>query len=154
MNDYDLELLGLSAFLVAVGIFLIPYIFYLISLQKALQTVSPENRKMQPGLVWLLLIPVFNWVWMFFVAEAISTSFKREFNKYGVLEVERPTYDLGLTLAILQCCFIIPVLGGFAGLACFVIWIIYWVKVSQKKNELVNVINNRKLEPGEKSIFM
>ncbi|HWB27088.1 MAG TPA: hypothetical protein VG738_16510 [Chitinophagaceae bacterium] len=136
------------------GICLLPVIFYLITLQKALQTVSRENRKLEPGLVWLLLIPVFNAIWMFFVADGIGTGFQREFEKYGMATSEKPTYNLGLTLAILWCCCIIPVLNIFAGLGGFVIWIIYWIKVNEVKNELVNISNNMKLGPNETSIFV
>jgi len=155
MSDDNLELIGFAAIMVCIGVLLIPYIFYLITLQKTLQAVSLENRKMKPRMVWLLLIPVFTWVWLFFVVRAISDSLKLEFNKYGVIDDEKPTYDVGFSLAISRCCLIIPILGGFAGLASFVMWIIYWVQINQKKNELINVINNRKsLEPSEKSIFM
>ena len=43
-------LIGLAVGL-AVGI------FYILSLQKALNRCAPENRAMEPGMVWLLLIP-------------------------------------------------------------------------------------------------
>jgi hypothetical protein len=38
-------------------------IFFLLSMQKALSRVSPQNRKMEPGMVWLALIPCVNIVW-------------------------------------------------------------------------------------------
>ncbi len=46
--------------LLAMGVFLIPWIFYLLTLSKALNRCSPANRSMSPGQVWLLLIPLFN----------------------------------------------------------------------------------------------
>jgi len=147
-SDYYIAIFRLTVLLIGIAIFVV-YIFYLISLQKVLEAVSPENRTMQPWQVWLLIIPVFSWVWMFFVAKAIAVSLRQEFNKYGVYEVEKPTYDLGLTLAILRCCIIVP----FAGLVTIVVWIMYWMHVNQKKQELKNVINNRKLGQEEKSIF-
>jgi len=39
---------------------IIPKIFYLLTLQNALKTISPQNRKMEPGKVWLLFIPLFS----------------------------------------------------------------------------------------------
>jgi len=140
--------------IIACSICVIPFVFYLITLQKALKTVSPENRKMEPGLVWLLFIPLFSAIWMFFVADAVGTSFKKEFDKHGVFQHDKPTYNLGLTLAILQCCSIIPILGGIAALASLVIWIIYWVQVNQKTNELLSLARTHNLEPGETSIFV
>src|ERR1043166_8109214 len=54
-------------------------IFYLLTLQKALNRVSPRNRLMEPGMVWLSLIPLFNIVWAFFVAIRIPDSLRNEF---------------------------------------------------------------------------
>ncbi len=155
MDNYGL---GIAAFgtilLIALCIGLIPLIFYLITLQRALQTVSPENRKMEPGLVWLLIIPFFSLIWNYFVVDAIGISFKKEYEKYGMMQSEKPTYSLGLTLAILQCCCIIPILGSLAALGALVVWIIYWVKVYQTKTELVNIQANYHIEDGQKSIFV
>lgn len=39
---------------------LVVAIFYLLTLMRALQKCSPQSRTMQPGMVWLLLIPLFN----------------------------------------------------------------------------------------------
>jgi len=134
-------------------IILIPLIFYILSLQSALAAVSPENRKLEPGLAWLLVIPVFNFVWNFFIVDAIAVSFERDFQKYGVYHSKKQTFDLGLTMSILCCCFWIPLLNILAILGAFVIWIIYWIKVVQYKNELISIANNHNLSPGETSIF-
>ena len=76
--------------LVGLAIFLVPAIFYLLTLQKALNRCSPESRAMQPGMVWLLLIPLFNLVWQFFVviniAKSLVPSFRNEaFRKSQIL---------------------------------------------------------------------
>jgi len=98
---------------------------------------------------------------MFFVADAIGTGFKREFEQSGVFVDGKPTYGLGLTMAILQCCYFIgnvvmpaPLSTGLLGLAILVIWIVYWVQVNQKRNELVNLKRNGNLAQGETSIFL
>jgi len=153
MNDFAFGLIGVTAFIIWLSCTIIPLIFYILTLQKALQVVSPENRKLEPGLAWLLIIPVFNLVWNFFIVDAIAVSFTREFEKYGVFHSKKQTYDLGLTMSILCCCFWVPLLGALGMVAAFVIWIIYWVKVNQYKNELINIANNKDLETGEKSIF-
>jgi len=57
--------------LVVFGIILLPTIFYLITLQNTLHQVKFENRKMQPGQVWLCLIPLFGVIWQFFVVNAL-----------------------------------------------------------------------------------
>ena len=37
-------------------IFLVPYIFFLLTLQNTLKAISYENRKMPPANVWLMLL--------------------------------------------------------------------------------------------------
>jgi hypothetical protein len=130
---------------------IIPFIFYLITLQDALKAVSPENRRMAPANVWLLFIPLFNAIWIFFVVDAIASSFKQEYDKYGIFSEGKPTYGIGLAMAIIQIC---SVVIPFAGLAWFVCWIIYWVKVNECKNEIINIHQNTNLPDREKSIFL
>lgn len=110
---------------------IIPFVFYLITLQNVLKKVSPENRKMPPANVWLLFIPLFNLGWHFVVVARVSDSLKAEFAKRGIsVGVERPAYGVGLAYCILKCCSYIPFLGIAAALAWLVCWIIFWVKVS------------------------
>ena len=112
--------------------YVIPMIFFIITLQNALLAVSPHNRKMLPGKVWLILIPIFNLVWFFIVVGNIADSFKAEFMERNLPRSEaRPSYGNGLATAILQVC------CPFASPLFFVCWIIYWVKVARLKNELL-----------------
>ena len=60
-----LGMMGIAFIVFAV--LLVPMIFYLLTLQKALNRCSPECRAMNPGMVWLMLIPLFNVVWQFFI---------------------------------------------------------------------------------------
>ncbi|MFT3701216.1 MAG: hypothetical protein QM802_02545 [Agriterribacter sp.] len=117
---------------------IIPIIFYLITLQSTLSTISIENRKMPSGNVWLLLIPLFGTVWHFIVVNKLASSIKAEGDSLSIkLEEQKPGYNIGLAMCILNCLFIIPgvnVLTSIAGLVC---WIIYWVKISSYKNILL-----------------
>jgi hypothetical protein len=38
-------------------------ILFLLTLHRALDRCSPRNRTMEPGMVWLNLIPLFSMVW-------------------------------------------------------------------------------------------
>lgn len=116
--------------LVAFAIFLVPAIFYLLTLQKALNRCSPASRTMQPGMVWLMLIPLFNLVWHFFVVINIAKSLSAEFQKRGMTEEPNPGKNIGMIMCILACCGIIPLLGVLCSLGAFVCWIIYWVKIA------------------------
>jgi hypothetical protein len=122
--------------MVGVLIALVVLVFYLLTLQKALTRCSPENRAMQPGMVWLQLIPLFNLVWQFFNVINVAKSLGAEFQKRGMGEDPQPGKTLGLVTCILFCCGIIPVLGALCSLAGLVCWIIYWVKIAGYSNKL------------------
>ena len=97
--------------LVAIAIGLIPVIFYLLTLQRTLQEVSPENQKMPPGQVWMIFIPFFGIVWQFIMVNRIADSLKAEFQKRNVQVAEdRPGAGIGIAYCTLGCCSIIPFL--------------------------------------------
>jgi hypothetical protein len=56
---------------------------------------------MKPGLVWLLLIPVFNYVWWFVLVVNLSRSLAGEFHKRGIAVGKNPGRAIGLTVCIL-----------------------------------------------------
>lgn len=119
---------------------------YLLTLQRALQATSPENRRMNPGQVWLLFIPLFNLFWRFQVVSAIADSFEAEARKRGLpLPDPRPTYRTGMPYAVLYLLGtilgyipFISIIGNLCGLAGLIVWIIYWIKVAEFKNNLNN----------------
>jgi hypothetical protein len=120
-------------------------IFYLLSMSKALNRCSPENRKMSPGMVWLMLVPLLGIVWQYMVVDAVSTSLGLEFRKRGmVLASEKPHFGIGLTSCIANTIYLmtfwIPFVGSCIGLPTsitgLVCLIIFWVKISGMSNEL------------------
>jgi hypothetical protein len=132
--------------LLAAGIFILIFIviaalvvgiLYLLTLQNLLNRVKPENRTVSPGNVWLLLIPIFNWIYPFILYPKISESVSKEFQSRGIPADGDFGKGLGITIPILTLCGIIPVIGALAGLANLVIWIIFWAKMAKYKNQLV-----------------
>jgi hypothetical protein len=122
---------------------LLVMIFYLLSLQKALEACSPQNRKMPPGQVWLQLIPLVNIVWQFINVTNVSTSLKMEYEMLGIPKTEdKPAYGIGLAACICTCCGWIPVLGAFVSLGGFVCFIVYWVNTNNYKNKLLEFKRN------------
>lgn len=115
--------------LIAMAIGIAVIVFYILTMQKALNLAGPRHQKMNPGLVWLMLIPLVNLVWHFFVVKNVSESVKSWAAEKGV-EVGDASYTIGLIACIANCCGLIPVLNllaGPVGLVCFIIW---WVKVA------------------------
>jgi hypothetical protein len=126
----------LTGALIIIAIMLVPFVFYCLTLQKALNRCSPENRAMNPAMVWLMFIPLFNMVWHFFIVLNMAKSLGAEFQKRGIAEDPKPGQSIGMIMCILVCCGIIPILGILASLAGLVCWIIYWVKIAGYSGKL------------------
>lgn len=133
----------LAVLLVVVGIMaivgLIIQICYLLSLSKALGRCSQDNRTMEPGMVWLNLIPCFGTIWIFITVTRMSESLGNEFyarrmdergNDYGK--------SLGITYNVLFLCGMIPYIGIIFSLAGLVCWIMYWVKIAGFSSQLAS----------------
>ena len=111
---------------------LIATIFYLLTAQKALRKCAPVSRTMSPGMVWLMLIPVFGLVWQFVIVSNLTKSLQNEFGRLGN---QRPEEDLGkgkgLAMCVCNCCIILPYIGRLAGLPALVLWIAYWYRIAK-----------------------
>lgn len=106
-------------------------ILYLASLSGLLAKCSPAARTMQPGMVWLMLIPFFNLIWSFIVVNAISDSLAKEFGLRSLpLPEPMPGKPVGIAMAVCGACSIIPFVNFLAAPAHLVLWIMYWVKMS------------------------
>ena len=94
---------------------------------------------MDGGLVWLLLIPLFNIGWLFYVIIKLRDSLKAEFNLREI-ESDDPEFgfSIGLAYAITTACSIIPIFGMFCSFAAFILWIVYWVKTN-KYSKLLSI---------------
>jgi hypothetical protein len=130
------ELAIMSGLLIFCAVLVVPMIFYLLTLQKALERCAPPNRAMTPGLVWLSLIPLFNLIWNFFIVLALAKSLGNEFRSRGMQAEAEPGQSIGLAYAILFCCAIVPFLGILAAFAGIVMWIVYWVKIADYSRRL------------------
>jgi hypothetical protein len=112
-------------------------IAYILTISNTLKKCAPTSRTMQPGMAWLLLVPLLNLVWNFLVVNAISDTLTNEFRLRGVQNFEpQPGKQIGMPMAICGACSLIPILGILASLAYLVLWIMYWVKVSGFSKQL------------------
>lgn len=123
----------------AIGFWLIGLvigILYMITLFNVLNAVAPANRKLEPGLVFLLLIPLFNLIWNFIVVGKLRDSLQAEYAARD-LQGDGFAYGVGLAMSILAICSIIPILGVLSALAGFICWIIFWVKMAGYRKTLM-----------------
>ncbi len=112
-------------------------IFFLVTLHKTLESIAPDNRKMVPGLVWLMLIPYFHFIWLFILPGKIADSLAAEFKRRNVVVFEeRPGFGTGMAWAFVG---LVSVVLGFAGTNMLsvilnIVWLLcgitYWVKIA------------------------
>ncbi|MGB8259738.1 MAG: hypothetical protein WCE75_05290, partial [Terracidiphilus sp.] len=133
MDDLDLLLqpTHLLVLLLAYGIFILPLaIFYILALQKALNQCSPLARTLKPEMCWLLLIPLVNLIWNFFIVLGVANSLGIEFARRGTpVPGAKPGRGLGLAMCIFGA--LIPIVGILAALPYLILWIIYWAKIAE-----------------------
>jgi hypothetical protein len=127
-------------------IFLIPYIFFLLSQYNILKVIQPDNRLMQPFEVWFQLVPVFGLIWQFVVVGRIADSIRNEYQSQkdisflGMGDGElleninnRVTYSTGFWYCVMVCCSLIPILGFITGIGALALWITYWRQLIKHK---------------------
>lgn len=133
MNDIDnVTIIRIVAGLLFLVVLLVPAVFFLLTLSRALSKCSPASRTMEPGMVWLWFIPLFNLIWQFLVVLAIARSVGNEFRAREIPYSDpEPGKTIGLAMCICGCCGIIPLLGIITSLVSLVLWIVYWIKVAE-----------------------
>lgn len=120
---------------VAGGVFLLAALGVAIAfigfLSRLLGKCSPSSRTMEPGMAWLLLIPIFSIIWGFLVVSALAKSLGNEFRLRNIESVEpEPGKTLGMAMCVSQACAVVPFLSIFAAPVTLILWILYWVKLA------------------------
>jgi hypothetical protein len=136
-NADDMDDVSTIIILAVYGGFFLAYylikIFFLLTLSRTLSQCHPRNQAMQPGMVWLNLIPLFEFVWQFVTVSRISQSLKDEFRDRG----RRIHDDFGNGLGITTCCLMLfGLCCGLATLGAIGCGIAYWVKIADYKRQL------------------
>jgi hypothetical protein len=106
-------------------------VFFLLNLRDVLRSVSPQNRAMEPNHVWLNFIPLFGIVWIFVTVIKIRDSARAEFYSRRWAASSDFGYGVGLAYAILSI-----ISWGFLGIAALICYVVYWVRMSELKNQL------------------
>lgn len=124
-------------------------ILYVLSLSKLLKNISPENRSMNPGLVWLLFVPILNFIWHFVVVLNVTRSTEKEFAKLGINEQTNSARTIGLVASIAwtlpliinkffdRAMSLMILLTMFASIVTVVTFIMFWVKTSSFNKKLM-----------------
>ena len=130
-HDYEMFVFFLVFIAIFVLVLYVPHIFFLLTVHKALSRCSPRKRTMEPGQVWLDLIPCVHTVWQFFIVIRVAESLKREFRSRGM---RYRNEDFGQALGIVACVGpFIPYIGILVYITC---GIIYWSKIAGYSRQL------------------
>lgn len=122
----------------AMSVAFVTFVFYCRTLQQTLRAAAPANQRMPPWQAWLLLIPVFNIFFSFIAAARIADTIRAEAESRSFEVHARPTYAVGVGLAITSALTWLPQVGVVAGLACVVCWILHWVQVAEWNGKLTS----------------
>lgn len=107
-------ILLLPVLFLLIAVFLIilaPVIFFILAIEKALNSCAPENRAKTPSMAWLIVIPLAN----IFVVINVAKSLGAEFQKRGIAEDAEPGKKLGLIMCILYVIIIPLVRNSYLG---------------------------------------
>ena len=106
---------------------------------QSLKAVPQKHRLIEPGMVWLLMIPCFGLIWNFFVFTRVPRSFESFFLSQGVTRHGDCYRNIGLSYAIAEVCCVIPWLGVVAWFASVVLLVLVLVKFSDLKREALQL---------------
>jgi len=127
-----------SIVLVFLGMVYVPLIFYILTLQRALDAVDPPLRPVAPGLVWLLLIPLFNFIWIFFLVVWITKGFEKMWQSQRLTAQTSAGFGVGIAYSVCWVLCLVPGLNLLLVIPSLVLWILHWVQVSQAKKLVIS----------------
>ncbi|HEY4354746.1 MAG TPA: hypothetical protein VGN16_03285 [Acidobacteriaceae bacterium] len=115
------------------------WIAYLSFISRVLKKCT-AGRTMEPGMVWLGLIPLFHLVWNFFIVPAVTRSLYNEFRARQIpLDNPEPGGALGIAMCVFAVCGAVPLVNVLASPAHLIVWILYWVKIAGYSRQLDRV---------------
>lgn len=125
-----------SVFAVMAAVFLVLFVVSTVAsvvvcllLNIALNRIPPEHRRIEPALVWLLLIPCFGLYWNFPVFLRVPDSFRSAYEAQGRgAEVGDGGRVLGLAYAISAVLCVVPLVNYLAAPAAFVLLIVCLIR--------------------------
>jgi hypothetical protein len=134
----QVQITGLSFVPILIGLTVGMAISILVCflIYNAQAALPPQFQRIPAGQIWLLLIPLFNLVWNFFVFPRVAESYQAYFNSQGRTDIGDAGRGIGLGYAICAAVAIVPCIGIFAGLAALVLLIIFLVKIYGLKAQL------------------
>lgn len=127
---------GMEFVLIALFICIIVQVLYLLTASNTLKAVRPEFRQVDPGQVWLSMIPLFHLIWPFILNPKIVASVKADLEARGSEQAGDYGKSIGTIYPALRFGGYVPYIGGLFSLAYLVLFIIWWAKLNNFKQQL------------------
>src|SRR5262245_33189186 len=83
-DDFEVFLAVASVGCIGLGIAYLVFAAFLSAVSRVVGRVTPENRRIEPGQVWLNLVPVFVVIWLPITVDRVAESLKNEFTSRGL----------------------------------------------------------------------
>ena len=123
----------LLAFLIVIP--LVAFVFYIRAISKALAVIEPAYRTQAPGMAWLLLIPIFNVIWFFFLLKAIKQGFETMSQARLFHQRIDTGYHYGIAMGCCWAASFIPKLIFASVIPMFVFSILHWTKLNNARRQ-------------------
>jgi hypothetical protein len=137
MRDLDRsDLEGFACLFLVVGFILT--VGLLATITRVLGRVSPENRRMEPGEVWVNLIPVVNLIWPVVTVERVGESIRAELaarNRVKKKDAFGKTSGI-IALVLVGTVLLLPPAGLVTLPFAFMYGIVYWVQLNGYANRM------------------
>lgn len=127
------------SYLIALLLFLpfIGFVFYIQAMSKALASIDPPLRTYGPAMAWLLLIPIFNVIWFFFLLRAIEDGFEKMAQQQRLSQPVDTGYKLGIAMGCCWAACFVPKIMFIAVIPMFVFSILHWNKLAKAQQAVI-----------------
>ena len=128
---------GFLAFVcIALAVFFVINVIVCFLIYKPLSKLPKNLHPFNPGLVFLMLVPIANFVMPFMISTSFIDGFKNYFASVGDQSNGDCGKTIGLTWAIASVCSLIPYLNFISGPVALVCMIIFIVKLRSMANKI------------------
>lgn len=111
-------------------------VLFIRSIHQLFENASPESRTIEPIMTWLLMIPIFNFVWMFVVLKSVQQLLYQELRLRNLEFKGDSLYNIGLVLAISNIFVLFPYIRWITIPTSLILFIIYWRQILKYKTLL------------------
>lgn len=111
-------------------------ILFIRSIHQLYQNANPEFRTIEPIMTWLLMLPLFNFVWMFVVLRSVQQLLYQELRIRNIVFEGDRLYNIGVVLGVSNIFILFPYVRWVSIPTSLILFIIYWTQILKYKRLL------------------